>query len=85
MQEHLDALAGRIRDLVSLVHQLRDENQTLRTELAGAQTEVNALQKRVTGAVHRIDRLLERLPAEPVTSVPDAHSAVTSPAKQLLG
>jgi predicted nuclease with TOPRIM domain len=63
MLDELDALTEKMTLLAAQVRLLRDENQRLRTQMAGANVELDALRGRVAGAMQRIDELLERLPA----------------------
>ena len=55
---------GVAQELVAHVRQLRDENQQLRTQLATSQSELAALNERVTVATRRLDELIARLPHE---------------------
>jgi uncharacterized protein (TIGR02449 family) len=63
MLEQLDALSTRLHDLVALVRQLRDENYQLRTQLAGARAETEALNARIGAATERLDALIARIPS----------------------
>jgi len=64
MLDQLDALAGRMRELVAHVRQLRDENHQLRTQLATSQAELAALNERIETATRRLDELIARLPQD---------------------
>jgi uncharacterized protein (TIGR02449 family) len=66
MLEELDALDARMRELVAHVRQLREENQSLRRQLAESQSELATLNERVTAATRRLDSLIEELPGEPI-------------------
>ena len=70
MLDDLDALTEKMTLLASQVRQLRDDNQRLRTQMARANVELDALRTRVAGAMQRIDELLERLPAEQPEAAP---------------
>jgi predicted nucleic acid-binding Zn-ribbon protein len=70
MLDEFDALTEKMTLLAAQLRQLRDENQHLRTQLAGANVELDALRARVASAMQRIDSLLERLPAEPEETTP---------------
>jgi chromosome segregation ATPase len=70
MLDDLDALTEKMTLLASQVRQLRDENQRLRTQMARANVDLDALRTRVAGAMQRIDELLERLPAEQPEAAP---------------
>jgi predicted nucleic acid-binding Zn-ribbon protein len=74
MVEEFDALTEKLTLLAAQLRQLRDENQHLRTQLAGANVELDALRARVAGAMQRIDSLLERLPVEPDESTPSVNA-----------
>jgi chromosome segregation ATPase len=62
MLEELDALGAKLTELTARVRSLREENLLLRTQLASAQADGEALRGKVAGAMQRIDALLERLP-----------------------
>jgi cell division protein ZapB len=62
MLDEFDALAAKLRDLTSMVHTLRGENQHLRAQLVAASSELDAMRERVDNATQRLDALLERLP-----------------------
>ena len=64
MLEELDALTEKVREVGAQLHALRDENQRLRTQLANANVELDAMKARVAGAMQRIDSLLDQLPLE---------------------
>jgi uncharacterized protein (TIGR02449 family) len=66
MLEELDALDARMRELVAHVRQLREENQSLRRQLAESQSELATLNERVTAATRRLDSLIEELPGESI-------------------
>jgi chromosome segregation ATPase len=66
MLEELDGLDARMRQLAAHVRQLRDENQSLRRQLAESQAELATLNERVTAATRRLDTLIEELPAESI-------------------
>lgn len=72
MLEELDALTEKMTLLAAHVRVLRDENQRLRTQVASANVELDALRARIAGAMQRIDTLLERLPAEQQDTAPSA-------------
>ena len=64
MLEDLDALTEKMTALAAHVRALRDENQRLRTQIAGSNVELDALRARVATAMQRIDALLARLPEQ---------------------
>ena len=63
MLDDLDGLTEKMTLLAAQMRLLRDENQRLRAQVAGANVELDALRTRLAGAMQRIDELLERLPA----------------------
>jgi uncharacterized coiled-coil DUF342 family protein len=62
MLDELDALAAKLRELATMVHTLRSENQHLRAQLVAASSELDSMRDRVDTASRRLDALLERLP-----------------------
>lgn len=64
MLDQLDALTGRMQELVAHVRQLREENHQLRMQLAGSQAELAALNERIETATRRLDGLIARLPQD---------------------
>jgi hypothetical protein len=71
MLDDLDQLAAKVGDLARLVHSLRTENQQLRTQLATAAGDLDAMRGRVDEASRRLDMLMERLPiAQSTAKVP---------------
>jgi chromosome segregation ATPase len=74
MLEDLDGLAEKMTLIASQLRALRDENQQLRTQVANANVELDALRARIAGAMQRIDNLLERLPAEQRDAAPPAEA-----------
>jgi cell division protein ZapB len=64
MDMELEALAAKIEQVVALVHQLRAENEALRSEIAAADAERQQLRQNMTAARERLEILLEKLPEE---------------------
>jgi len=64
MLEELNSLDAKMRELAAHVRQLREENQSLRRQLAESQAELATLNERVTAATRRLDTLIDELPAE---------------------
>jgi len=62
MLDDLDLLATRLTELTRLVQALRTENQQLRSQLAQAGGQLEAMRTRVDEAGRRLDLLMERLP-----------------------
>ena len=62
MLEDLDALTAKMTELCGRVRSLREENLRLRTQIATANVELDAMRGRVATAMGRIDGLLSRLP-----------------------
>jgi phage shock protein A len=62
MFDDLDLLATRLTELTRLLQSLRTENQQLRSQLAQAGGQLDAMRTRVDEAGRRLDLLMERLP-----------------------
>ena len=63
MDQELDTLAGRTRQLLELVRRLADENTRLRADLAASQQACGTLNGRMEQARSRVEFALSRLPA----------------------
>ncbi len=64
MENDLAALEQRLSTLLAHTRSLRVANETLRNELAQAQSKNRELAARVAQATARLDELLARIPAE---------------------
>ncbi len=64
MTKQLDALEGKVAQVVNLCHSLRAENQELRNRLASAEDERLRLVERMEAARVRLEALAEQLPEE---------------------
>ncbi|AEV24941.1 hypothetical protein Dsui_0528 [Azospira oryzae PS] len=64
MTKQLDALEGKVAQVVNLCHSLRAENQELRARLASAEDERLRLVERMETARVRLEALAEQLPEE---------------------
>lgn len=64
MTKQLDALEGKVAQVVNLCHSLRAENQELRARLASAEDERLRLVERMEAARVRLEALAEQLPEE---------------------
>lgn len=64
MNVNVSALEHKIELVVAFCQQLRDQNQALRTQLAGVEAENRALTERMNAARTRLEAMMERLPAE---------------------
>jgi chromosome segregation ATPase len=64
MNMELDALEGKIEQLIALVDDLRAENEVLNNQIAAAEAERLQLRQTVTLARERLERLVDRLPEE---------------------
>jgi len=62
MEAELKALEERIGQLVDLTQRLRDDNRSLRQQLAHAANENKRLAEKVDAAKARLEALLEHLP-----------------------
>jgi cell division protein ZapB len=66
MDAELTALEERIRQFAELCIRLRDENQTLRTRLAGLEGDNRKLSDKVETARTRLEDLVRHIPEENV-------------------
>jgi chromosome segregation ATPase len=64
MNMELDALEGKIEQVVALIDHLRAENEVLNNQIAAAEAERLHLRQTVTLARERLERLVDRLPEE---------------------
>lgn len=64
MNKQLDALQGKVAQVVNLCHSLRAENQELRARLAGAEEERLRLVQRMDEARERLESLVGEMPEE---------------------
>jgi cell division protein ZapB len=64
MDQELDALEDRIRQLMQLCQTLRAENLTLRQQVAEANNENNMLTQKIAEARGRMESLLARIPRD---------------------
>ena len=62
MDDDLDRLEQKLRELIAQVSALREANASLATDLAHARARQRDLVQRMQAALTRIDGLLERLP-----------------------
>ncbi len=64
MFANFDQLIDRVHQLAALTQRLRDENRTLRQQLAEKETESRLMRERLDTARTRIEGLINQLPAE---------------------
>ncbi len=64
MDTELEALEGKIDQVIGLIHQLRAENEVLRNQLAAGETERLSLREKMTAARERLESLMDKLPEE---------------------
>jgi len=64
MDDSLQLLEEKVERAVTLIANLRSENQHLRDRLNEIEGEKLALQQKIDGARTRLETLMERLPAE---------------------
>lgn len=64
MQIELDALEGKLAQLVQLTKRLREENNHLRQELVQALSQSHQCHDKIDSVKLRLGRLLARLPEE---------------------
>ena len=62
MEAEFNSLEAKVEQFVELCERLRAENDTLRRELAAAQTDAKRLNEKIDGAKSRLEGLLNRLP-----------------------
>jgi uncharacterized protein (TIGR02449 family) len=62
MQSKLEALESKIERVVTLVQQLRAENEVLKNQNAAAESERLHLRQTVTAARERLEGLVDKLP-----------------------
>ena len=60
----LEALEGKIEQVVALVHQLRAENEVLKNQMAAAEAERLHLRQTMTVARERLEGLMDKLPED---------------------
>ncbi len=64
MNTELEALEGKVEQVVALVHQLRAENEVLRNQLATAEAERLTLRQKINTARDRLEGLVDRIPED---------------------
>lgn len=64
MFANFDQLIDRVHQLAALTQRLRDENRSLRQQLAEKETESRLMRERLDTARARIEGLIKQLPAE---------------------
>jgi len=64
MNSELEALEGKVEQVVALIHQLRAENEVLKNQIAAAEVERLHLRQTMTAARERLEGLMEKLPED---------------------
>ncbi len=64
MNTEIEALEGKIEQVVALVHQLRAENDVLKNQIAAAESERLHLRQTMTAARERLEGLMDKLPED---------------------
>ncbi|MBL8449046.1 MAG: hypothetical protein JNM32_03870 [Dechloromonas sp.] len=64
MNSELDALEGKIEQVLAVVHRLRAENEVLRNQLATAESERLSLRQKINTARDRLETLVGKLPED---------------------
>ena len=64
MNTEIEALEGKIEQVVALVLQLRAENDVLKNQIAAAESERLHLRQTMTSARERIEVLMDKLPED---------------------
>jgi len=62
VEAEFNSLEAKVAQFVALCERLRAENDTLRRELAVAQSDAKRLNEKIDGARSRLEGLLNRLP-----------------------
>ena len=64
MNKHPEELEAKIEQDVTLVHQLRAENEALKNQMAEAEAERLHLRQSMTAARERLEGLIDKLPED---------------------
>ncbi|MBS1160202.1 MAG: hypothetical protein H6R15_2621 [Proteobacteria bacterium] len=64
MNSELEALEGKVEQVVALVQQLRAENEVLKNQMAAAEIERLHLRQTMTAARERLEGLVDKLPED---------------------
>lgn len=64
MNSELEALEGKVEQVVALVQQLRAENEVLKNQIAAAEIERLHLRQTMTAARERLEGLVDKLPED---------------------
>jgi len=64
MNSEIEALEGKVEQVIALVHQLRAENEVLRNQIATAETERLHLRQKMNAARDRLELLMDKLPED---------------------
>ena len=64
MNSELEALEGKVEQVVALVQQLRAENEVLKNQMAAAEVERLHLRQTMTAARERLEGLMDKLPED---------------------
>lgn len=64
MISELEALEGKVEQVVGLVEQLRAENDVLKNQIAAAEAERMHLRQTIAAARERLEGLVDKLPED---------------------
>ncbi len=64
MNSELEALEGKVEQVVALVQQLRAENEVLKNQMAAAEVERLHLRQTMAAARERLEGLVDKLPED---------------------
>jgi cell division protein ZapB len=64
MNSELEALEGKVEQVVALVQQLRAENEVLKNQMAAAEVERLHLRQTMSAARERLEGLMDKLPED---------------------
>ena len=64
MNVELETLEAKIEQVITLVHQLRAENEVLRNQMVAAEAERLHLRQTMTAARERLEGLMDKIPED---------------------
>lgn len=64
MKSELEALEGKVEQVIALVQQLRAENEVLKNQMAAAEVERLHLRQTMAAARERLEGLVDKLPED---------------------
>lgn len=64
MNAEIESLEAKIEQVITLVHQLRAENEVLRNQMVAAEAERLHLRQTMTAARERLEGLMDKIPED---------------------